>query len=591
MIRIAGANLNQTPLDWSNNTRNILEALSQAKKNNIELLCLPELCITGYGCEDWFMAEWVLERALDETIEISKKGPSLAYTLGLPLRINSQIYNCVAFINENKIQGFTAKQSLANDGIHYEKRWFNAWPRRKHQLYRNGDHVYPVGELLYNLKGLTVGIEICEDAWQADRPAQRYLEKDVDIILNPSASHFAFNKTIRRQELVKSSSKNYNCTYCYANLLGNEAGRAIYDGEVLIAENGQIIGQSELLSMSPTTLTLQGSRGTTLSKNEEFSKAVSLALFDYLRKSKSNGFVLSLSGGADSSSIAVLIYVLSTRLAESPGLCKKTLGLEINSAQEITSKILTTAYQGTKNSTEDTIRSARALAQEIGSTHHEWNIDDSVANYTGIIEDQIGRKLSWDKDDIALQNIQARSRSPIIWMLTNINNALLLATSNRSEGNVGYTTMDGDTSGSVSPIAGVDKPFIRSWLKWAQEEYHLESLKYVNNLNPSAELRPLSEIQIDEDDLMPYDVLLVIELLAIRDKKSPLQVFSVLQKQYDPDLLKGWISKFFKLWSRNQWKRERLAPSFHLDDHNVDPKTWCRFPILSGSFDEELAQL
>ena len=92
---------------------------------------------------------------------------------------------------------------------------------------------------------------------------------------------------------------------------------------------------------------------------------------------------------------------------------------------------------------------------------------------------------------------------------------------------------------------------------------------------------------------MPYSLLVEIERLAIRDRHSPVEVYQELKKknEFNPSQLKEYIKKFFRLWSRNQWKRERLAPSFHLDDFNVDPKTWCRFPILSGGFEEELTRL
>ena len=205
----------------------------------------------------------------------------------------------------------------------------------------------------------------------------------------------------------------------------------------------------------------------------------------------------------------------------------------------------------------------------------------------------MGRKLSWKEDDIALQNIQARARSPIIWMLANVKNALLLSTSNRSEGDVGYTTMDGDTSGSISPIAGVDKHFVIQWLRWAETELHYPGLKKVNGLQPTAELRPSENQQTDEADLMPYSIIVEIERLAIRDKRSPLDIFLILKEELnvENELLKNYIKKFFRLWSRNQWKRERLAPSFHLDEFNVDPKTWYRFPILSGGYAEELKEL
>ena len=178
-------------------------------------------------------------------------------------------------------------------------------------------------------------------------------------------------------------------------------------------------------------------------------------------------------------------------------------------------------------------------------------------------------------------------------MLANIKNALLLTTSNRSEGDVGYATMDGDTSGSIAPIAAVDKQFVLQWLRWAERELDYVGLGPVNRINPTAELRPLQQEQSDEADLMPYDLMVVIERLAIRDRKPPREVFRLLEEQQlvDRDTLKGYVSKFFRLWARNQWKRERVAPSFHLDDFNVDPRTWCRFPILSGGFREELAEL
>ncbi len=218
-------------------------------------------------------------------------------------------------------------------------------------------------------------------------------------------------------------------------------------------------------------------------------------------------------------------------------------------------------------------------------------------SYRSKIEQVLKRSMSWENDDIALQNIQARSRSPIIWMLANVKKSVLLTTSNRSEGDVGYATMDGDTSGSLAPIAGIDKPFIIQWLKWAEKELGYNGLSYVNNLQPTAELRPKDQEQTDEKDLMPYSILLEIEKLAIRDRRSPVEVYKVLSdpaifKHHIADtLLKEYVKKFFRLWSANQWKRERLAPSFHLDDLNVDPRSWCRFPILSSGFTKELEAL
>ena len=219
-------------------------------------------------------------------------------------------------------------------------------------------------------------------------------------------------------------------------------------------------------------------------------------------------------------------------------------------------------------------------------------------SYVTLVSKSVGRELTWERDDVALQNIQARARGPGIWLLANLGNLLLLPTSNRSEAAVGYATMDGDTCGCLDPIGGIDKAFLRSWLRWLETDGPegvdpIPQLSLVNNQAPTAELRPASATQTDEDDLMPYGVLDAIERAAIRDKKSPLDVFKLMRSQFDypKDQLGQWIEKFFKLWCRNQWKRERYAPSFHLDDENLDPKTWCRFPILSGNYERELSEL
>jgi NAD+ synthase (glutamine-hydrolysing) len=184
-------------------------------------------------------------------------------------------------------------------------------------------------------------------------------------------------------------------------------------------------------------------------------------------------------------------------------------------------------------------------------------------------------------------------------MIANIKGALLLSTSNRSEAAVGYATMDGDTSGGLSPIAGIDKAFLREWLCWLEDSGlaglgPFSFLGPVNSQQPTAELRPSAEGQTDEADLMPYPILNRIEALAIRDLHSPsgcLQILKEENQDIEPVQLRAYVIRFFQLWSRNQWKRERYAPSFHLDDRNLDPRTWCRFPILNSGFAQELNEL
>ena len=608
-LKIGGATLNQIPFDWNNNVANILEAIATAKEQGVKILCLPELCITGYGCEDLFLSDWLSEKAFLKLVEIAPHCKDITVDIGLPVRFDGITYNGVALVHDQKILGITLKQNLPREGVHYEPRWFVPWKPLETREIEISGHTISVGDLIYDVQGIKLGFEICEDGWSDEkRPGFSLKKRGVELILNSSASHFAFGKSLQREnEVVVEGSEKFDCTYLFVNHLGNEAGRMVYDGDIIIAQKGKLIAVNERLSFKNFNLLVcdinfdQPSKTKALpvrdskEKNEEFARAASLALFDYLRKSKSKGFVLSLSGGADSSCCAVLVAEMVRRGVKELGIeefCKR-VGLSVlKTEKEIVSQLLTCAYQGTKNSSDATLQAAKELAESIGANFHRWSIDDEVNAYESKIEKVLGRPLTWEKDDIARQNIQARSRSPIIWMLANLKQSILLTTSNRSEGDVGYATMDGDTSGSLAPIAGVDKPFILQWLRWAEKELGYSGLSFVNNLTPTAELRPLERAQTDEKDLMPYSILVEIEKLGIRDRKSPVDVYKTLSVYYpDKEALKNYIRKFFKLWSINQWKRERIAPSFHFDDLNVDPRSWCRFPILSGGFKEELEEL
>ncbi len=654
LLKVAAGVLNQTPLAWNQNKANILGAIESARDTGVSLLCLPELCITGYGCEDAFHSPSVAETAHTVLCEIVPETSGLIVSVGLPWLYRGALFNMAALVADGRVVGLVGKQNLAGEGLHYEPRWFKPWPNDARAVDKVAGQDCPIGDLLFDGGGVKIGFEICEDAWVADRPGAELAQLGVDVLLNPSASHFAFGKHAVRRQLVLNGSRAFHTNYVYANLLGNEAGRAIYDGDAMIASDGKLLARGERFSYRDYLLTdavididttrmnrarstsslvdieqestdivefdftfpNSPSKATTFAmpdwesgpdlKEEEFTRAISLGLFDYLRKSRSRGFVVSLSGGADSAAVATLsalpIHFATSDLGRD-ALFEK-LGyipdLETCSTSEnVIEKLLICVYQATRNSGDVTRNAARDVADGIGATFLELNVDALVQGYTDRISQAIGRNLSWEADDLTLQNIQARARGPSVWMLANIHGALLLATSNRSEAAVGYATMDGDTCGGLAPIAGIDKAFLRHWLRWMEATGPeglgpYGALKRVNQQQPTAELRPADRGQTDEGDLMPYSVLDVIERYAIRDKHTPLEIFRRMKPDYpqeSTEQLVAWIEKFFRLWCRNQWKRERYAPSFHVDDENLDPKTWCRFPILSGGYERELAAL
>jgi len=656
LIRVAGCALNQTPLDWDGNRDRILSAITAARDAGVSILCLPELCITGYGCEDSFQSPGVQRTALEMLAEIAQVTRGLAVAVGLPVRFESGLYDAVAVAANGHVAGIACKQHLAGDGIHYEPRWFRPWPRGRRGSVPLGGAEVPLGDVRFQCGEVRLGFEICEDAWVADRPGASLTARGIDLILNPSASHFAFGKDDVRRRFVLEGSRSFASAYIYANLVGNESGRAIYDGGVLIASVGRMLAAGRRFSFAdrvlvtadidldeirlaqsrlavvPVVDSVEGDRvdvgfiprpapsdvteardhrdawehGGHV-KEEEFTRAVSLGLFDYLRKSKSRGFIVSASGGADSSAVACLIAVavhlaageLSAVEAAARLRVAATMSPGDDPVRRIIGVILTCVYQSTENSGDVTRTAARGLAEALGAGFHEFDVESLVRGYEAIVSKAVGRSLTWERDDVALQNIQARVRSPGVWLLANLTGALLVSTSNRSEAAVGYATMDGDTSGGIAPLAGIDKAYLRKWLRWLERSGPegvgpIAALAAVNAQAPTAELRPALAGQTDEADLMPYDVLDASERAAIRDKQMPVEVWWRLRRefpQHDARQLAAWTEKFFTLWGRNQWKRERYAPSFHLDDESLDPKTWCRFPILSGGFARELRDL
>jgi NAD+ synthase (glutamine-hydrolysing) len=653
-IRVAAAVLNQTPMDWAGNEKNIVAAIEAARAEGVRMLCLPELCVSGYGCEDQFHSPGLQTEVLDVLRRVVPQTQGMVVSLGLPLLHKSALFDAACVAVDGEIVGFVAKRFLAGEGLHYEPRWFKPWPLGLRDTIALEGRVYPIGDLIFDCGGIKLGFEICEDAWVAKRPGGDMSLQGVDVIFNPSASHFAFGKFEVRKRFVIEGSRAFSVSYVYSNLLGNEAGRIIYDGGSLIASSGKLLAVGPRFSFQPVRLTtamidvqstrmnrartgsfqpnLTGEHQNEIAcpfeypdlepeitrpqpeawenspqiKEEEFLRAITLGLFDYLRKSRSRGFVVSLSGGADSSAVSCLVATMVEMAAAElgPEGFRNALGYiadlrETDDPRNWVRRLLHCVYQATRNSSATTRNAAVTVAQAIGAEMSCTEIDGLVDGYIAAAQEILGRPLAWGTDDLALQNIQARVRAPSVWLLANVKGALLLSTSNRSEAAVGYATMDGDTAGGLSPIAGIDKAFLRRWLRWLQVQgpvggHPIPALSAVNDLPPTAELRPLESKQTDEDDLMPYEVLDPIERAAIRDKQTPVEVFRLMRAQfpqYTRQQLLVWVERFFRLWSRNQWKRERYAPSFHVDDENLDPKTWCRFPILCGGFERELAEL
>ena len=322
----------------------------------------------------------------------------------------------------------------------------------------------------------------------------------------------------------------------------------------------------------------------------ELELALSLALRDYVRKTGIKTCCLALSGGRDSAMVALIVQRMHRYTH--PDLSAEEL------ARQIKEQFLC-AYLATENSGQKTRDAARAVADEIGATFFDGKIQPALTSAHEVVESMTGEPLSWENPshDIPLQNIQARVRGMLIWTIANLHNALLLVTSNKSEAAVGYTTMDGDSSGGLAPIADVPKSLIKLYLEWAREFHGFRSLERIKAMEASAELRPPGQEQTDEADLMPFPVLDQLMYAFVQLALDPLEIlrryWPVMQPYYGTDLARfaADIRKFVRLFCFAQWKRERFAISFRVTAFDLDPKTGFRFPPVQAPFTEELVEM
>jgi NAD+ synthase (glutamine-hydrolysing) len=599
-LSVAAVSLNTTPLDFAGNQKLIAEAFSHQASGPADILLFPELCIPSYACQDYFFYPEIEERSLQVLDQLRSLAPTNLALVGLALRVDGKLYNCAAYLYGGDVVGIRAKTMLANGEVYYEPRWFTPWPQESQTTLKLpwGTEV-PFGDFLLDFAGWKVGTHICEEGWS---PVQSPLLKGVDLILNPSASHYTLKKLPRRQAMILGNSKKYNCFYVYTNMSGLESGRILYDGGEIFAGPEGLIHSGERMQFEPVqveTIALEKAESKKAAKPSEYSrecdvedsfahfeKAIAIGLGDYMRKTGCKGFVVSLSGGVDSFVTAYLVSAM-VRLGEQELGLKEfwahigmpTIASE-KTAKDRVAKILHCIYQATENSGERTQKAAAAAAGAFGATFDSVSVQSAWDGYRELAQSCLDRELSFANasDDLTLQNMQARVRSVLPWTVANAKNFLFLTTSNRSESAVGYCTMDGDTSGGVAPVAGVSKIFLQKFVAHiASCKDTPEELQKACELTladpPTAELRPQGSGQEDEKDLMPYDVL-----------ERITEAFLKGRKWFDKHSEKEeHLAKYESLFFRSQWKRDRIAPSFHTMDVSLDPKGYGRFPTIVRS--------
>jgi NAD+ synthase (glutamine-hydrolysing) len=668
---VAVASINQTVGDWDGNERRITRVIEEARRRGARLLVLPEMCIPGYSLGDRLLMGGTVERSWHMLESLLPSTDDLAVMLGLPVRHGDVLYNCVAVVANGSIHGLVPKENLATGDVQYENRWFAGWQRGRAEVHAVEGAEIPFGSLLFTAAGLgSFGVEICEDGWKGTRPGSLLALAGAQILANPSASWFTLGKHRIRRAMVEQLSREDHVAYLYTSLLGCDATRLVFDGTVLLAQNGELLeeGRRFLFTEShemvdrvldlaaigrartgegswreqvesmhrgdygeiPPTIEIEGDFSTPLPApaplpywreglaarapdpslgwlheagllarepkeqdlpHLELELGLCMALREYRAKCGIRGFALALSGGRDSAMCAILVGRMFRY--DRPDLADAALRAHVREG-------FSCAYLATENSGEQTRRAAHDIAAEVGAAWYDADLQPALDTHLAIAKKAFALDLSWTEaaHDIPLQNVQARLRGSLIWLLANVQGFLLITTSNKSEAAVGYTTMDGDTCGGIAPLADVPKSLIFAWLEWAARFHGLRALDGVNQVPSTAELRPRDRLQTDEDDLLPFAVLDQLMFLFVQRGQEPLEMFRTLWPAVkdvyyagDAAAFAAHVRKFVRMFCGAQWKRERFAISFRVTAFDLDPKTGFRFPPVQAPFTRELDEL
>lgn len=636
LVRIGVAAVSVKVGDFAGNATRLKGVIAEAKRRKVHLLVTPELCVSGYSLEDRVWWQDISRRSWESLQDLTRVCKGITVFLGLPVRIESLMYNATALVHDGKVRGLILKKYLPTYSIFYEGRNWTAWQTGVTEV--NG---VPAGDLVFDLPYGKVSAEICEDLWSTNSPAFARVRAGAEIICNPSGSPFTPLKNEQRRRLILSSAGALSCVYVYSNVLGLDNSRLVFDGGGFIATPEGVVCEGPILSRAywtlatgvvdlddiarvrsenttwrqdatrpcpahgvevidardgafeqasvadfadqmPPSLYLPGNTRVVNDTDrflDELFDALVLGLRDYFEKVGSfKRFLIALSGGRDSALCLLLAVHAAKALNE---------GKDAKKYADRVSTVYLPNKQFSSRATED---AARAMAKELGVSFKVVSIDEEAA-----IAFKKAAELMGGEDKVtplARQNLQARVRGNMMLNWANSANALLLVTSNLSEAAVGYTTTGGDNQGGYSPIANVPKTLVSQLIEHIARRDGLQSVRKILDIPPSAELAPNQQ---DEADLMPYVVLDDLLYLFARRRMALPDCWRVLvhrHRAHSPEQLKKWTAQFGRLFAYNQWKREQLPVTMKVLELDLDPKTGFRFPVTQSIQDEldELAK-
>ncbi len=520
-MKIALAQVNTTVGDIRGNRDCVIRALGKAEALGADLAVFPELCLTGYPPRDLLGLHGFVEANLRALQEIAVLSKSIGIVLGFvdrnPKKEGKNFYNSAAFLSEGKVQAVIHKTLLPTYDVFDEDRYFESADRVQ----------------LVQFRGRTLGISICEDAWNSEDfwsrplystdPIRSQVEKGADLLINISASPFEMGKPRLRFQMLQDHVQKHRVPLVYVNLVGGNDD-LLFDGNSLaIGKDGNVIVQGQGFSEDLLIADMESAEDRGYREGESLEnlfQALVMGTRDYTRKCGFKSAVLGLSGGIDSAIVACIA-------AQALGPAN-VLGVSMPSMYSAT----------------ESFEDARALSRNLGIHFETIPIKPVFEVY----RESLASSFSGYPENETEENLQARIRGTILMALSNKLGHLVLSTGNKSELAAGYCTLYGDMVGGLAVISDVPKTMIyrlAAHINRTRETIPLNTIQRP----PSAELRPN---QTDQDTLPEYDILDGILKLRVEEQWS---VEEIVAQGYN----RQTVERVVQMIQVNEYKRRQAA--------------------------------
>lgn len=594
MIRVATAVPEVRVGDVNYNVAKIKELIEKAKKEDVDIVVFPELAITGYTCGDLFLTSSLRNKVMPAIKEIQKSIPNgLLVIVGAPIIQKGKLYNSAVLLTNEKILTEN-KVFLPNYKEFYEQRWFSEGKLEDKKVYR--------------FKGVTFGVEICEDVWAPEPPSTYLVKKGAaQIIFNLSASNELVGKHDYLVSLLKQQSARLISGYVYASAgFGESSTDLVYAGNGIIIENGKILEESPRFTLQDQltvadidveALDNERAVNKTFQRFLDTEKSVFIEIpgGKYKEKKDLRRKVNPFPFKADATRYKEIFNIQVTALAkrlQHTGM-KPVIGVSggsdstwalviaVEACRKLgrpTTDVLGVSMPGFATS-ERTRKNAKALSEEMGITFKEIDITSICKAELEVLSHPL------DIQDITYENVQARTRTQILMNLANQEGGLVIGTGDLSELALGWCTYNADHMSMYGVNASVPKTLVKELIAWYSDS---PVFKNILSTPVSPELTGTGaegdKPQVTEDNIGPYEVHDFVLYHFLRHGFGPEKIKFLAEhtvlKKYDLD---KWIAVFFKRFTQQQFKRSCLPDGPKIGSVSLSPRGDWRMPSDSST--------